>query len=178
MRQLPFDEVQNEQRQFPIVVICENFLSPENVGMAFRLCEAMGVEHLYLSGSTPAPPNRKLAKAARSAHKRLPYTHEMDCEQLYHRLKATGYALVGLEIADQSQDLRSVDFKKYPKLALVAGAERYGLSAATLRQLDAAVHVPMFGVGSSMNVVTALSVGLYEVVRQWTGCSTTTQRNA
>lgn len=166
IKQLAHSEIKNEQKEFPIAVLCENFLSPENVGMTFRSCEAMGVQHLYLSGSTPAPPNRKLTKAARSAHHKVAFTQELDNIGLLQQLKAAGYTLIGLEITNQSQDIRTFDFTTFDKIVLVAGAERYGISEATLQQLDATVHIPMYGVGSSMNVVTALSIGLYEAVRQ------------
>ena len=166
--QLKHGELKNHSHNIPLVVLCENFLSPENVGMAFRLCDAMGVQHLYLSGSTPTLPNRKLAKAARSAHKKIPYTHTLDTASLLEQLKTDGYTLIGLEITNQSEDIRTFDFKSIEKIALIAGAERYGISAATLHALDFTVHIPMFGTGSSMNVVTAISIGLYEITRQLT----------
>ena len=166
VRQLNFSEINNLNHQFPLVVLCENFLSPENVGMTFRLGDAMGVRHLYLTGSTPTPPNRKLQKAARSAHKKVPYTYDLDTCKVLQQLRDSGYTLIGLEITNQSQDIRTFDFAKLEKIALIAGAERFGISENTLGLLDATVHVPMYGKGSSMNVVTALAVGLYEIVRQ------------
>lgn len=171
IRQLTHSEIKNEQKRFPIAVLCENFISPENVGMTFRICEAMGVAYLYLSGSTPAPPNRKLVKTARSAHHKVPFKQELDNAGLLRQLKTAGYTLIGLEITNQSQDIRTFDFKVFDRIVLVVGAERYGISEATLQLLDATVHIPMYGVGSSMNVVTALSVGLYEVTRQLMICA-------
>ena len=167
--QLTHSETINLSKTFPLVVLCENFLSPENVGMTFRICEAMGVEHLYLTGSSPNLPNRKVVKAARSAHKQVPYSHQLDTAGLLQQLKQDGYTLIGLEITNQSKDIRSFDFKSSEKIAFVAGAERYGISAATLQVLDGTVHIPMYGVGTSMNVVTALSIGLYEITKQLEG---------
>jgi len=164
--QLTHSEITNLSKTFPLVVLCENFLSPENVGMTFRICEAMGVAHLYLTGSSPNLPNRKVVKAARSAHKRVSYSHQLDTTDLLQQLKKEGYQLIGLEITNQSADIRSFDFKPFEKIAFVVGAERYGISEATLQILDATVHIPMYGVGTSMNVVTALSIGLYELTKQ------------
>ena len=168
-KQLNHTEVINEVKKFPIAVLCENFLNPENVGMTFRICEAMGVEHLYLTGNSPNVPNRKVVKAARSAHKKVPYHHQLDTVDLLQQLKKDGYTLIGLEITNESKDIRTFDFTKFDKIAFIAGAERYGISDATLQVLDATVHIPMYGVGTSMNVVTALSIGLYEITQQMEG---------
>ena len=167
IKQLTHSESINQSRKFPVIVICENFLSPENVGMTFRICDAMGVEHLYLGGSTPTLPNRKLVKAARAAHKKVPFTHKLDIASLLVQLKQEGYTLIGLEITNQSKDICTFDFASLGKIAFIAGAERYGISEATLNTLDTTVHIPMYGEGSSMNVVTALSIGLYEITKQF-----------
>lgn len=166
IKQLSHQETTNCVKTFPLVVLCESFLSPENVGMTFRICEAMGVHHLYLAGSSPTLPNRKIVKAARSAHKRVPHSHQLDTAGLLQQLKQDGYTLIGLEITNQSKDIRTFDFTTLDKIAFIAGAERYGISEASLNTLDATVHIPMYGLGSSMNVVTALSIGLYEITKQ------------
>jgi len=166
IKQLPHSESINVSKTFPVVVVCENFLSPENVGMSFRICDAMGIEHLYLGGSTPTLPHRKIVKASRSAHKKVPFTHQLDVAGLLAQLKQEGYTLIGLEITNQSKDIRTFNFHKLSKIAFVVGAERYGISEAILQDLDTTVHIPMYGIGTSMNVVTALSIGLYEITKQ------------
>ncbi len=166
IKQLTHSEIKNEQKTFPIAVLCDSFQSPENIGMTFRICEAMGVQHLYLAGDSPTLPHRKINRTARSAEKRVPYTHQLDTASLLMQLKSEGYTLIGLEITNQSKDIRTFDFQSFDKIVFVVGAENYGISAATLSILDATVHIPMYGVGSSMNVVTALSIGLYEITRQ------------
>jgi TrmH family RNA methyltransferase len=51
-------------------------------------------------------------------------------------------------------------------LAIVVGAEQYGLSPLWLEQADAQVKLPMFGQVNSLNVAVAAAILLYEVVRQ------------
>jgi tRNA G18 (ribose-2'-O)-methylase SpoU len=48
----------------------------------------------------------------------------------------------------------------------VIGEENFGISEAVLQQMDAVVHIPMFGQNSSMNLVQATSVALYEITNQ------------
>lgn len=166
IKQLTHSETENTIKKFPLVILCEDFQSPENIGMTFRIADAMGVRHLYLTGNSPNLPHRKISKVARSADKRMPYSHHLDTASLLQQLKEEGYTLIGLEITNQSEDIRSFDFKRFKKIVFVAGAERYGISEATLQVLDTTVQIPMYGIGTSMNVVTALSIGLYEITRQ------------
>ena len=166
IEQLTHAETTNLSKTFPIVVVCEDFHSPQNIGMTFRIGDAMGIAHLYLTGNSPTLPNRKISKAARSTDKRIAYSHHLDTASLLQQLKQEGYTLIGLEITNQSHDIRRYDFTSLEKIAFVAGAERFGISEATLQILDATVHIPMYGVGTSMNVATALSIGLYEITKQ------------
>jgi len=167
IKQLSHAETRNEEKIFPLIVIGENIHSPQNVGMIFRICEIMGVRHLYLTGSSPVPPGRKIAKSARSAEKRVPFSYNEDTMEVLNILKQEKYMTIGLEITDQSKDIRTFDFQSIDKIALIIGAENYGLSASTLNALDVTIQIPMFGTLSSLNVASALSIGLYEIIKQW-----------
>jgi TrmH family RNA methyltransferase len=51
-------------------------------------------------------------------------------------------------------------------VAVVVGAEQYGLTKPWLEQADLVVRLPMLGEADSLNVATATAVMLYEVLRQ------------
>lgn len=51
-------------------------------------------------------------------------------------------------------------------MALVVGAEQYGLSDLWLREADLKVRIPMLGQADSLNVSSATTLLLYEAVRQ------------
>ncbi len=51
-------------------------------------------------------------------------------------------------------------------LAIVVGTEQYGLSEQWMKNADLAVRIPMFGIADSLNVASATTLLLYEVVRQ------------
>jgi TrmH family RNA methyltransferase len=51
-------------------------------------------------------------------------------------------------------------------LAIVVGTEQYGLTENWMNNADIAVRIPMFGVADSLNVASATTILLYEVVRQ------------
>ena len=166
MRQLKHHEITNINTSFPIMVICDNFHSPENIGMAFRVCENMGVERLYLTGDSPLPPNKRIRKTARTADKYLPYTYQEDIVTLLQELKTAGHTLIAIEIADESESLHRFDFTISEKIAIILGTERTGISERVLAEVAHCVHIPMFGRLSSMNVIMAMSISLYEISKQ------------
>ncbi|NNE29889.1 MAG: TrmH family RNA methyltransferase, partial [Saprospiraceae bacterium] len=135
-------------------------------GMIFRICEAMGVRELIFTGVTQEKTNRKLLRAARSTIKEIPSRWVLSTQEILAELKDQGYELLGLEITNKSQDIRELGLRKGVKVALLVGAERTGVDEKTLLALDRHTHIPMFGKNLSMNVATALSIALFEIVRQ------------
>jgi len=165
-KQLNHSETVNSSLANPIVVVCDGVAMPANIGMIFRVSEAMGVKQLFLCGNDADLRNKKLRRVARSAEHGLEIALACDIFVCLKELKDDGYQIVALEITDQSVDLRHFSFLQNGKYAVVVGAENYGVSVCALEQSDVAVSVPMFGTNSSMNVVTSLSMLLFEYVRQ------------
>ena len=165
-KQLEHQQIINTPHTFPLVVVCENVNDPRNVGMAFRICEAMGVEKLYLCGNTPSPPHKKISRVARSTEQWLPFVYKENIQEVLLDLKEQGYWLCGLEITDKSQDISNYSFLEYKAIALVIGSEQHGISADTLLHLDQTVHINMYGRNTSINVIMAMSIALYEIGKQ------------
>lgn len=167
MEQLNHEETKNSTHNLSIHVIAENMKSPENVGMAFRVCEAMGVKKLHLTGNSIQPPNRKIKKASRSTVNNLPWEYSDDSLMLIRKLQNDGYFIIALEIAKTSKsifDLKLPD--PSTKIALLMGSEKDGISEESLQCANICYHIPMYGKNSSMNVVNALSIALYESIRK------------
>ena len=76
-------------------------------------------------------------------------------------LKASGYQIVAVELTDDAAPYHQFDYAQ--KVALVVGHEDHGVTKATLAACDAAVFVPMYGKGLSLNVHVALAVVLYHI---------------
>lgn len=164
--QLEHQEINNKTKKIPVIVICDDIKSAENVGMAFRISEAMGVEQVFLCGETICPPNKKLLRTSRSTEKYVKYSYIEKVPELIPELKKADYAIVALEITNKSTQLSKIDFAKLQKVALVIGNERNGISPEVLELVDDSAEITMFGKNSSMNVINALSIALYEITRQ------------
>ena len=158
----------------PIVFILHNIRSLENVGLFFRLADAILAEKIYLTGYTGYPPltNEQLAMSNEQSDPRdpriilhaekeinktaiktvpfVPWEHVENIHELTNQLTKNRYQLVGVEQTDISIDYRTTDYKL--PTALLFGHERTGVEQDILEKCDLVVHIPMLGMGNSHNV--------------------------
>jgi tRNA G18 (ribose-2'-O)-methylase SpoU len=73
---------------------------------------------------------------------------------------------VSLEITSNSEPIHDYAFPKNQPITLVVGDENFGVSEEILKLSDAVIHIDMFGQNSSMNVVQAANIALYEITKQ------------
>jgi len=153
------------KKKFPIVLVADQVLRPTNVGSLLRLADAFGIEKLILGGP-PIELNRKVWNTSRATEKVVAFEQTIDTLFELQKLRSEGYLLMGLEITSTSTPLTKIEFKKSQKIALVVGAERYGISENILNILDDCYHIEMYGQNSSMNVAQATSIALYELTKK------------
>jgi len=144
-----------------IVILLEDVEYPANVGSIFRIADACDVEEVVLAGITVTPPNPTLEKVARGKHRRVPWRYERDPRAAIAQLREQGYTICALEITESSVPYHVY---RYPAdVCLVAGHEDHGVTQKTLARCDAAVFVPLYGRGRSLNVHVAVGVVCYHV---------------
>lgn len=167
-QQLTHFETDWDQRSFPLILACDNWQDPLNVGMAFRLADAFGLEAIWLGGTSPVPPSRKIKKTSRSTHQWVPYVQQEDLGAALEQAREDGYELVGVEITSASVavDAYCAGGLRKPTV-MVLGAEKEGIQAHIIAMLDQCIHIPMHGRGSSLNVATALAIALYAWTAAW-----------
>jgi tRNA G18 (ribose-2'-O)-methylase SpoU len=165
--QLSHHEVLEQQgrRRFRVRILAQDLEGPMNVGGLFRIADALGVEHLYLAGSSARPPNPKLRRASRSTEKYVAYSWTADGVALARELKGSGCLLVSLELTSSSRDVRALGWDGQQPLCLIVGSENTGVAQALLDVSDHTVHIPMVGRNSSMNVATACGIAVFELTR-------------
>ncbi|MHA7944486.1 TrmH family RNA methyltransferase [Formosa sp. 3Alg 14/1] len=165
MAQLNHYNTQFSKKTFPITLVCDNVTNAPNIGSLFRTADAFGVEKLMLCGSY-IPLGRKMTKTSRATEKVVPFELQDDVHAVISKLKSEGYQIIALEITDTSIPLREANFSTSQPIALLIGDENFGVSEALLKASDMVVHIDMFGQNSSMNVVQATSIILYELTKQ------------
>jgi len=172
------EEFKRKKRQ-PIFIILNNVRSLQNVGLCFRLADAILAEKLYLCGYTGYPPllkndqrrpqviehaRHEIEKTAIKTVDYVPWEHHPNTAKLISNLKKQGVQIVVLEQTDQSIDYQNANWQ-FP-LALVLGHEREGVEDKVLKLADLVVEVPILGLGNSLNVATTLAIVGYHLFKK------------
>ncbi len=144
-----------------LVALLQSVEYPANVGSIFRLADGAGVSELILTGITPTPPNATIDKVGRYKSLRLPWRYEADPLPAIAALREKGYGIVAVELTDDAVPYHAFDYPD--NTCLVVGHEDHGVTKATLAACDAAVFIPMYGKGLSLNVHVALAIVLYHI---------------
>jgi tRNA (guanosine-2'-O-)-methyltransferase len=147
-----------------LALLLDAVQTPFNVGAILRTAAALRVDHLWLAGATASPTDAKTQKTALGAGRYLTWTVSDSVDDAVRALRADGYRLIGVELADTAEPLHSLDLTGAVCLAL--GHEDRGLSAACLDACDAVGFIPLLGRVGSLNVATAAAMALYEARRQ------------
>ena len=164
MEQLTHNDIENEQQQFPITIVCDAIRTPENIGMCFRISESFGVHKIYFHENSPSIENRIVKKTARNTVGQIQHASYSNFQLLIEQLKQEGNTIIGIEITDKSINIQDFNFKNRGKIALLLGSERNGI--ANIDLADETVAIPMYGRNSSMNVIHSLAITLYELTNQ------------
>lgn len=140
-----------------MIIIAHNIRSLYNVGSIFRNAAAFGVEKLYLTGITAAPPRKEIAKVALGAQDLVDW-EQGDVAHVIELLRRQDYKVYGLETGEGSVPIDQIDASQ--PMALVLGNEVDGIDIDTLELLDGTIEIPM-GKKRSLNVSVASGIALY-----------------
>ena len=150
-----------EQR---VALLLDGVQDPFNVGSIVRTAAALRVEHLYLSANATAPSHPKVGKTALGTQRYVEWTQYERVAEAAEAAHTDGFAIVGLELADESVPFFELDLAGDVCIAL--GNESNGLNATALALCDAVGYIPQLGRVGSLNVAAATAVALYETRRQ------------
>ncbi|MBV9546508.1 MAG: TrmH family RNA methyltransferase [Chloroflexi bacterium] len=163
-------------------VVLDDVRSLANVGLIFRICDALRVERLYLCGITGHPgsehdsrPRHVQERAAREIRKTavmaiplVPWEYRESAVETVEALRSRGWQIVAVEQAHASRLYTEPGLYR-PPVCLVFGHERAGVGRAALDRADVCVEIPVFGMANSLNVAMACALVGYEVLRQHDG---------
>ena len=156
------DFVNRHQFKDAPVIIADNIHTPENIAAIIRVADSAGSKKVFFVNSDVSAVSKKISRIARSADSsmRIEFISSEHCYELKDELSP----IVAIEITSESADIYETELPA--NCSLLVGSERHGISDELLEICDSAVHLPMFGQNSSMNVAQALSIVLYEWRRQ------------
>lgn len=137
-------------------IIAHDIRSLHNVGAIFRSAAALGVEKLFLTGYTPTPPRKEIAKVALGAE-RLVSWESCNIFDVIKICKQNGYRVLALEQTSDAKMLVDVHDKR---VALILGNEVEGIASNILAMCDGSVAIPMHA-KRSLNVSVAAGIAMY-----------------
>jgi len=152
------------------VVVLDNLRSVYNVGSIFRTANAVGIEKIFLCGTTPTPLDKKgerrkdFAKVALGAEDTVSWEYFESTLECVEKLREEKYFIVAIEQGDNSVDYKSVDIAKENNVAFVIGNEVDGVLSGVLEQADVIAEIPMVGTKESLNVTIAFGIAVYRIL--------------
>jgi tRNA G18 (ribose-2'-O)-methylase SpoU len=145
------------------IIVADRLRTPENMGSVLRLAGNIGAENtIFISDVAQDFRLRRIKKTASTANENTSWKI-LDEDQLSAFIPAD-YQIVAIETSEHAQNI--FDFKFSEKTAFVVGNERYGIRPEILKQAAQHVYIPIPGPVSSLNVTHALSIALFEWLRQ------------
>ncbi len=149
-------------RQPDLTVLMERVNKTHNFSAILRNCDAVGVLKAHA-----VVPDRGIdlhhATSAGTSQWVQVQTHDNTADAV-QTLREAGFGIVAAHVSENAVDYRDVDYTK--PIAVMMGAELYGISDEGLAAADQHVVVPMRGFVRSLNVSVATALLLFEAHRQ------------
>jgi len=149
-------------KENPFLLIAENIEKPGNLGTILRSSDAVGVDAVIVCDSCTDVYNPNVVRASVGTLFTVPVI-EGTTNEVFELLKKHKVNI--LAATPSSKNIFTEVDMKGP-VAITVGSEQYGLSDFWMQESDILVNIPMNGVADSLNVATATTILLYEVVRQ------------
>jgi len=141
----------------PMLFVLDGVADRANVAHAFRLAGSLCARvWLVETDITPAT-DRGLRRLSRMQTDHVRW-EQIGRREAVERLSQEEVRAIALEISSRSVPYPALSLAPDAPIAIVAGAEREGVSPAMLEACAVHVHVPMAGTGSSLNVAMSLAI--------------------
>jgi tRNA G18 (ribose-2'-O)-methylase SpoU len=166
LHRLGVEEYKNVEK-LPLTVVLDNVRSLNNIGSVFRTSDAFRVEHIALCGITATPPHREIHKTALGAEESVAWSYHEDTAECVKALKAKGYRIYAVELAQNSLKLDKDPVDTEHPIALVFGNEIEGVQEEVMELCDASLEIPQFGTKHSLNVSCAAAIVIWEMFKRF-----------
>lgn len=152
-----------EEGKTPFVVVLDGITDVRNFGAIARTCECAGVDAIVIPIRGGASTNADAVKTSAGALLKLPVCRENNLTDTLKYLRQSGLTVVA---ATEKGTKSYTDIDYNVPLAIVMGAEDFGISPENLRLCDELVSIPIKGTIQSLNVSVAAGVLIYEALKQ------------
>ncbi len=166
LRQSKESFAKNKQKlvkRHSLILVLDRVYDTFNIGSFFRLADAFAIEKIYLCGQVVTPPNLKIHRASIGTWKWVPWEHSYNTESTIKTLSQDGYQIVVGEHTQKSVSYLNSNLSG--KIALILGNETDGVDPKVQSLANQIVHIPMYGVNKSLNVLVAGTILVNHMVQ-------------
>ncbi len=146
----------------PFLVIAESIEKPGNLGTILRSCDAAHVDAVIVCDPTTDIHNPNVVRSSVGTLFTQPVVEAPLEETLAFLRQHKIHIVAATPHAKQTH----IEADLTVPIAIAVGTEQYGLSPALMNLSDCQVRIPMLGIADSLNVASATTLLLYEVLRQ------------
>jgi 23S rRNA (guanosine2251-2'-O)-methyltransferase len=147
----------------PFLVLLDGVEDPQNLGAIIRTAEGAGVDGIILPERRSVGLTEAVSKVSSGALEHVKIARVKNLVSTLDDLKKQGVWLVGAE-GGRKEYWYEFDFNL--PIGLVLGSEGRGLRPLVKKKCDKILSIPLLGQLDSLNVASAASVFIFEVVRQ------------
>ena len=145
------------------IIIADNLRTPENMGSVLRLAgNISALKTLFISDTAHQFKKYKINRTASGATDKTNWKI-ISLDQLRNEIP-DDYQMILLETTKQSTNIFDFDFPE--KAAFIIGNEVSGIRSELLEKVNQHLYIPIPGPISSLNTTHALSIALFEWLRQ------------
>lgn len=164
IKYIELDEFLNEKHENSSVVILDGVEDPHNLGAIIRTCVCAGVDAIIIPARRNAQVNSIVEKTSAGAINHIPIIKVNSLVNAIQKLKKSDWWIIATD-ASANDNYYDIDYNNM-NFAIVMGAEHSGVSKSIIKLSDMLVKIPMFRDFNSLNVSNALSIIVFETVRQ------------
>ncbi|MFI5334436.1 MAG: RNA methyltransferase [Chlamydiales bacterium] len=150
------------KNEHPFFLVAEAIEKPGNLGSMLRSADAVGVDGVIVCDRCTDIYNPNVVRASVGTLFTQPVVEAAGGETLFFLREKKVKIIAATPSA--KQEYTRVDLTG--PVAIVVGTEQVGLTDPWLHASDVQVRIPMCGTADSLNVATAATLLLYEVLRQ------------
>jgi tRNA G18 (ribose-2'-O)-methylase SpoU len=143
------------------VAILEDIVDHTNVGAIFRSAAGLGVDAVLVTPRCADPLYRRSVRVSMGTVFQVPWTRLEAWPGGLADLRAAGFTVAALALADDAVALDDLVAAPPERLALMLGTEGDGLSRGAVEAADVVVRIPMAGGVDSLNVAAASAVAFW-----------------
>lgn len=151
----------NEKKN-PFLLIAEAIEKPGNLGTILRSSDAVGIDGVIVCDRCTDIYNPNVVRASVGTLFTIPVVEATSAETLIWLQEKK----IQVVAATPSAPQEFTEANLSGPVAIVVGTEQIGLSELWMHAADVRVSIPMKGIADSLNVATATTLLLYEVLRQ------------